>query len=488
MLIGILTSYITKKNKKYSHVDDFDSVKELVEYYGCKYKKMSNSDEENFSKDIYLEFMKDPIDENGNTSEILYKNMISALSSKMNEKNYRIVDESRNLTVRVYFNKEDKTISYTINNVNNYFGKLISLHSLNNLSDEKILDREIRSSTINDLIRNNWIRRNTNLGNSTSKCGSYEYFENQGYKIRIINNKVYNIVFNKNYNQEIIDGIKVGMTNEEIKKILGDPTFENTSEISIIGYKLNDIYLFCNESEISVYRVEDFSEQDNEKFANIFTLFTQNLDYNTFLSELTSLYPDYSIYEQENNQVKIRYPLRGFEINLGQYVRNNGMTVYNNYIGKITKETSIDDIKKEKVLPSGTYLSLSNNLVFIDETDRALNDYLLRNPYSYVENTNKFILSEDYAVKYNDIYNEYEFYKRDKEGSDFSIRVTNSTGIFELTNKLFVYGVKNDGIYVIDVTNRNTSKIISSNGDCIINKVEDNVIYYDDTSIQISYN
>ena len=74
---------------------------------------------------------------------------------------------------------------------------------------------------------------------------------------------------------------------------------------------------------------------------------------------------------------------------------------------------------------------------------------------------------------------------RDKENQDFEIRVINQTGIYTLGENLFVYGIKNDGLYVINAETRETKKIVDSDGECIINKIENNTIFYDDASVQI---
>ena len=59
------------------------------------------------------------------------------------------------------------------------------------------------------------------------------------------------------------------------------------------------------------------------------------------------------------------------------------------------------------------------------------------------------------------------------------------TQIYNLSDYEFVYGIKNEGIYYYNVLNKNKQKLLSSNGNCEIEKVENNIIYYDGTKIEI---
>ncbi len=486
ILLGNLFSYLINKNKSYNSIDDFNSVKELVEYYGCKYKSTKKSKEEGYVKDIYLSFMDDPIDKEGNTNDLLYKNVIELVSAKIID-NYRIIDEDRNLIVRVKV-RENKTISFTINNVKNYFENLRSLYTLENVKRENISNINITSRELQNIINNNWIRRNVNLGEKTSSCENYDLYWNNGYKIRTINNKIYNIVFIKNYQGEVLQGITTGMNNETIRNILGTPTYEDYSELEVIGYKLENIYAFFADGEISIYRTDEYNEEENKKFASLITKLFKDKNYNSFLSELTELYPDYSTYTQENDYINIKYPLRGFEISLGNNIKN-GITIYNNFKGNITEDISIDDVKNNMQLPANTYLNLTRNLVFDDELDRANEDLFIRESYdSDTLEKGNFAQSDEYTVYFNDLYNVYTFYSTNKNNQDFELRVQNATGIYKLTNNIFVYGVANDGIYLIDAYSKKTNKLINSNEANVIDRVENNIIYYDDKMVQVSDN
>ena len=278
------------------------------------------------------------------------------------------------------------------------------------------------------------------------------------------------------------------MTNDEVRNVLGTPTYEDFSEMEVIGYKLENIYAFFSDGEVSIYRSDEYDEEDNKKFASLITKLFDDKDFNTFLAQLTELYPDYSTYTQEENYINIKYPLRGFEISFGNNIKS-GITIYNNFIGNITEDISIDDIKENKILPANTYLNLQRNLVFDDELSRANDDLFNRNPLELdTLEEGEYAQSEEYTVYFNDLYNVYTFYSINRNNPDFEIRAQNATNIYKLTNNLFVYGVANDGIYVVDCYKMQNAKIVDADGSCIINKVENNTIYYDDKMVQVSYN
>ena len=169
VLIGI--GYIHgNKTKTYKSVTDFKDVKELVEYLGCEYKKMENSKEDGFEKDIYLTFGKDPIDANTEyTYKSYYENVISLVSAKMNKKPFRMIYESRDITIKIMFN-EDGTISYMINNDRQYFSNLKSKKSIEKVKENKepeiIKTGEwiINSGALKSIIANEWIKKDAVLG------------------------------------------------------------------------------------------------------------------------------------------------------------------------------------------------------------------------------------------------------------------------------------------------------------------------------------
>ena len=166
-----------------------------------------------------------------------------------------------------------------------------------------------------------------------------------------------------------IYGIKTGMDNITIKSMLGTPNYDNEDANTLIGYKTKDFYVFFNQGEISIYRVENFNEDENLEFANFFTELNMTGEYKEFLNRLTDLFPDYETYVQREDYIHIVYPLRGFELILGQK-RANGLFIYGNYQGLITNTTSLEDIKNGSQVPANVYLKTDTDLVFYLESNR----------------------------------------------------------------------------------------------------------------------
>ena len=363
-----IIGHIKHQNSDFKNIDDFYSIRELVEYYECVYYNTVNSSEENYSKDIYISFGYTPIDDVGEVNKYYYENIISLVSAKMNKKNYRIIDEQKKLIVRVRF-KDDK-IYYTINGSSNYFADIKSNYSIDNSLEEKTIEIEVLSEELKSIIDNEWSRKKSNLGKLIEEQENYDVYED-GYKVRTLGAKIYNIVFTEDYNKEVFKNITTGMDNTQIVKILGKPLYENEDENLLKGYKTKDFYIFFKKGEISIYRTEEFDQNKNEEFAKIFTDLCKTGNYNQFLDKLTDIYPNYSEYSMEDGKIDIKYPLLGFEIKMG-YEKQNGLILYNNYKGKVTDSLTIEQIKQSKELPKNIYLELNSNLVFEEELERTI--------------------------------------------------------------------------------------------------------------------
>ena len=75
-IIAIARILISRSKPKTS-IEDFSSVKELIEYDGHEYIGMQKSREEGFENDIYLKFSKSPLNDDGTTNQGLYEIVIS---------------------------------------------------------------------------------------------------------------------------------------------------------------------------------------------------------------------------------------------------------------------------------------------------------------------------------------------------------------------------------------------------------------------------
>ena len=476
LIIVIIRNLITHYKEKTS-VNDFSSVKELIEFDGHEYIAMKDSEEDGYEKDIYLHFSKPTINEDGTTNEKLYEIVISHVAGMLKGHNFRMIDQEKNILVNIQFNDQGDVSLYTINNDGKYWEHIKTNYQIDNYKEETLTTLTVTSPILTNIINSNWIYNQVNLGTKESTVDNYEIYFDEGYKVRKIGSEIYNIIFTQNYSGQVVKDITTITTIENVENLLGSPTFKDDIN-EIIGYKSKYFYIFFTGDEISIYPTYELDESKNKKFGEIVTKLNKTGDMNTFLNELTDLFPGYASYYSDNNYINIVYPLEGFEVTMGAK-KNNGITIYNNFQGYITDSITIDDLKRNKELPANVYTELDTNLIFKEEIGRTTQDYFNRNPYdnAYISQT------DNYTVRKNN--NVYSFFSRDKSKVDSSLIISNLTKIFSYDQNIFIYGVKKDGIYTYNAEQMSINKIVSGQGNFDIEKIENNTIYYDGTKINI---
>ena len=371
-IIFVLYRYVEDKkikdivnNKQYSSYKDFESAKEYIIYSGNKYIKEQNSNIDGVYKDIYLTFKEEPF-VNGKSNEQEYMSLINIVANTLNYSSFRLIDEEKNLTIFVECNQKDKTVMHVLfNGEENYFSKIDSLNSLNNFSQNE-RNLEIQSEIIKNLIEQNWSY--TAINHWQRKAIENDYFIYDEFMTRTISKKIYNIVFFKNYSQDVLNNLKVGASREKIEKELGEPDFDS---LGIIGYKGKDIYVFFGKNTISIYRVENAID-GNDEFIELLNQFRQNGDSKEFISKLTDIWDDYNEYKVENNYIYIEYALRGLKIQFN-VTDEHGVIFYKNYKGQIEQDITLSSIKniENYKLPKYTYIYGEVDLLLDDEIERA---------------------------------------------------------------------------------------------------------------------
>ncbi len=353
LILVLFVFYIKKNNQK-------NKIKEALEYMECKYIEIDSSDENEFDVDIFTGIAFKPVESYVHTNQAYYEQLIKILATQLKDKSFRIIDREKEIIVRVTNKNSD--LKYTINGDNNYYETEMTRISINNKENEKDIILDVKSQLLNLIIENDWRRAaiKNNLGTIEKQDNNYDIYDDEGYEIRYLNLKVFNIVFKKNFNEEIFEGIKTGLTNEDIVKKIGTPTFQS-DEKQEIGYKTKDFYIFFYNGEISIYRVDRFDESCNKEFASMVSNLLENNDLDSFINKVTDLYPDYDRFVQNDDGIEIEYSIRGIKIS---YLKNGpkGITVYSNYQGKITNNLSINDISDENTLPLNLYYSNINSV------------------------------------------------------------------------------------------------------------------------------
>ncbi len=266
----IMLSNISKQESEHKEItyDNLTTVKEVIEYYKSTYVSEETSKEKGFKIDINLVLSKMPYDENDVSNEEYYNNLINDIAKVISYKNFKMIDKENDITIKVTC-KNKNVASIVINDIEDYFIYMDSQISMKTYSEIKPVDFEVTSEVLQRVISENWSNGDY-FGQRDSIYNEYYIYFNQGIKARTIQNKIYNIVFDKNYNGNVINNLFPGMSLSEVKGELGKPSFESEE---VIGYKGNNIYVFFSDGEISVYRV---SGTETDEFFDLADKFINN--------------------------------------------------------------------------------------------------------------------------------------------------------------------------------------------------------------------
>ena len=320
IVVGIINQNLNQKELDYGNLK---TVEEVLNYYKCKFISENDSILEDFHKDIRLVFCKKLYD--GDTSnEEFFNNVINDIARVTNYCDFRLIDEENDIEIKVIC-IDRKISNIIINDIENYFIYMDSQIDLKKYVEIKETEFQIESIEIQNLINNNWSSQ-FQFGTRESIFESYyEYFD-EGISTRTISGKIYNIIFDKRYSKNVVNGIFPGVEIDAIERKLGEPTFED-EKLGLVGYKGKDIYVFFTNDEISIYRVSDASTDEFFELAD--KLLSEELDLLDFMNELTDLWPDYSDYDYDKSSVFLSYPLKGIDVQIG-YENTNAIVLYNN--------------------------------------------------------------------------------------------------------------------------------------------------------------
>ena len=201
-----------------------------------------------------------------------------------------------------------------------------------------------------DLLNNDW-NRNTSktIGKITRSVKNVDYYDNNGYSIKMIDGKVAAIIFNKSYNKEVFEGIYPGMPANDFKyRALNT----SSNDISIQGFDSQKYTAFYYNQEIFVTRKKDYDEIKNKEFEKAVNQLLNNKDYNQFYKKVIEIYPDFYIKRIKSDSIYISFPLEGFEIKYNYQSpavgeKETGIYIYSNYKGKVYLNKTLQDIIKE---------------------------------------------------------------------------------------------------------------------------------------------
>lgn len=488
----IVVGYITDfKPTDQTALSSLDQVLAYQEIQLLQMKESMDGDSSDFDIYLYVKFPH-PTFEGNEINDTYYNESIDLIADVIGYKNIEILDDDKGLKIDIYGNQTTQEIEKVmINGEENYFDHLSSKVAVSSISEEKIMDIEIQNDIVKNAILNKWSTKGMNYGSKDTTINQYDVYFDEGIEVRNIADKIYNIVFTDKYTSQIIGNITTKSSFDEIINKLGEPSIGSKEE-GTLGYKTKDCYLFFQQKQISIY---PYDTSNKDKFAALVSTFENTLDQTKLVDDTKALWNDYDTYHYQGvSNLELTYALKGVKIqfNAGN---QNGIVLYRNYLGKITNDTDISEVKNgTKTLPNNIYFENKNLIYEVEKTryygsyqfDSAYNSYIL----SYHDTRTKFPKLMEDTTK-----NDY----KNKSNQFFVIRYGNLAYVSSIKNEYppfqidsvlstlwiddthLVYSIDGNGIFTYNAMTRENKKILSEveGISLVINKYENGILTYD---------
>lgn len=352
----------------------------------------------------------------------------------------------------------------------------------------KETEMNITSKVVTDLIEKDWITKDVSFGTRESTFDDYDIYFDEGIEVKTIIGKVFNIVFTEKCKDNILSGINTSTSLENITKILGKPTFGDI-ELELIGYKGKDVYVFFSNNEISIYRTE--TEDGSTGLIELLGKYEENGSVWELGNSLTDLWPEYDSYVYRDDYVNLLYSLKGLRLEYN-YTNQNGITIYNNYTGKIVGELGIKElVENQEEIPDYIFIEPERDLVYETEELRV----------SYVKPRYREQVCEgedgiDETIETNKFRLYYE-----KSGEDYKniqiVSITKEYPNSELTKEMvinsylwngesnLIYGITGKGLYSYNCIARQTITLLTGTEDYKLKSLKNGILEYDNTKARL---
>ena len=477
IILGISLMPTRKRNNQEQKTNNTDlnrelsSVQEIVEYLEATYVSTEDSKASGYDIDIYVNFPYN-LYEGEISKEIYFKNFYEKIARITNFKSFRLIDSNRKITIEIKC-ENGKIKVLKITGATDYSQKTLSAKSKDNMLEFETKEFKINSPELQSLINNNWVTANASLGTPESKFYKYDVYFDEGYEIRTIQGKTFNIVFNKKYGNDVIEGYKPGDDLEKIKTSLGTP-YENKN---MIEYKTKDFYVIFSNEEISIYpnRRNDYTE-----FEKLVEKYNEKQEINDFIYELTDIWPDYDIYNNDNNYVELYYTLKGVKISFSSR-DSEGIQIYENYKGDL--KTNTEDYKN-------VYYKLDQNLMLEAESERRFVHELTGERGS---SEDSILISDEFQIlaSYdNESYKNIKIYSLNENypNNEFEDYISIKSYVWA-DNEHLIYSISNDGIYMYTATTRQIDKMLDGKQTFNITNYNRNTkaLEYDGQTVTVSF-
>lgn len=422
---------------------ELTTVQDVIAYLESTFLSMEDSKQEGYDTDIYLSF-KYNLYQGDESKEKFFTNLYEKIARVTDFKSFRLIDNSKKITIAVKCSSTGIK-EVLINGEKDYFKNEESRRSKDKELKVETLDLKINSNILNGLVSSGWDTSKVNLGTQESTYDKYKIYFDEGYEIREIKGKVYNIVFTKKYNEKVVEDYKVGENLEKIEAALGT-SYKDTG---VIGYKTKDFYIYFLSDEISIYPNYSY---DYTEFENLVKEYDEKKDINDFMDKLTDLWPDYNSYIYDKNYVDIEYALKGVKISFSSY-QKDGIQIFENYKG---------ELKKEETKLTDVYYKLNQNLFVQAEKKRNMQSGMYNDDYLKTEDPLHY--SEKFVIQINgegtdntQIRIESKDGKYPKNELDESIKIYKYIWADDIH---LIYSIQAQGLYLYNAETRQTEALM----------------------------
>lgn len=499
LIISWIVYIVISESNKFNFVSVYDltDLDSVLEYYDIKkISQQEDTSKDNVKEyDIYL-YVNYPYNTytDKKTNEPFFMESSEQIARVCKYKNVLVIDEQRALKVGI---KSTNGAFYKIiiNEDENYFSNLKAKLELDGMNETEGKSYNIESKELNDAVASNF-KNDVNFGTKESTFDDYDIYFDEGIEVKNISDGIFNLVFTSKYSSNIIEGLSTKSTFDDIKAKLGDPEYISPDS-TIIGYKANKYYIYFFNGQVSIYPIKDY---DTAEFANFVTEFQNNKSAQVLVNNVSELWDDYDYFNNGSKYIELTYTLKGIKIafNIGE---NNGITLYNNFNGKVTNEIDYSQILDGSVtIPQYIYVKNSNLTLEneikrtngVHNTEKSLNEFnyrdINRNQYGKVDDdlntasnefrrkSSKYFIISDSTIKYI----------ISVDGSNPNSQIENVNSLIWLNDDNLAYSVSGEGIYIYNATTRTTKELIKGNDSFIIKNYENNTLNYDNKSIECS--
>ncbi len=208
--------------------------------------------------------------------------------------------------------------------------------------------------------------------------------------------------------------------------------------------------------------------------------YIEDKDIESFMNDIKQIWKDYDKSQVNASLRELRYSLKGIEI------KYNNLNIYSNFLTKLYKDNSMEEVKTDLLRNNGIMFK-NLDLVFKNEVDR--NTSLNSTKYS-IENFNinnhnsKSKIFIDYK-KYNNSETFAAFFiSKNNEYANSELKEYANYGLW-INDYIYVYSIKNKGIYLYNAINRQYLTIVEGNEEFKIVEFKDYILKYDDKQIKL---